>query len=93
MMLETPIAEKALNNTELYKHIIAHRKIFIGLTEFDYNTLLPATINIIPPESVIDKWADDYTKMQAMIYGESPSFKQIIDKIKQLNEQINKINF
>jgi hypothetical protein len=93
MMLETPIAEKALNNTGLYKHIIAHHKTFIGLTEFDYNTLLPATINIIPPESVIGKWADDYTKMQAMIYGESPSFKQIIDKIKQLNERINKINF
>ena len=90
-MLDTPIAENALNNTELYKHIIAHRKTFIGLTEFDYNTLLPATINIIPPESVIDKWSDDYTKMQDMIYGDIPTFSQIIDKIKLLNKRINQI--
>jgi len=92
-MLDTPIAEKALNDTELYKHIIAHRKTFIGLTEVDYNTLLPATINIIPPDSVIDSWADDYAKMQSMIYGESPTFNKIIDKIKQLNNRINHVNF
>jgi predicted nucleotidyltransferase component of viral defense system len=90
-MLETPIAEKALNDTELYKHIIAHRKTFIGLTEFDYDTLKPDTINIIPPESVISKWEDDYAKMQAMIYGDPIPFNSLIDKIKQLNERINRI--
>ncbi|MDR2622445.1 MAG: nucleotidyl transferase AbiEii/AbiGii toxin family protein, partial [Dysgonamonadaceae bacterium] len=90
-MLDTSIGEKALNDTELYKNIITHRKTFIGLTEFDYNTLLPQTINIIPPESVIAKWEDDYAKMQIMIYGESPSFKKIIDDIKQLNSRINRI--
>ncbi|HNQ69531.1 MAG TPA: nucleotidyl transferase AbiEii/AbiGii toxin family protein [Paludibacteraceae bacterium] len=87
-MLDTPIAEKALNDIELYKHIIAHRKVFIGLTEFDYNTLVPQSINIIPPESVISKWEDDYNKMQTMIYGNSFSFNELIDRIKQLNERI-----
>lgn len=90
-MLDTPIAEKALNDTELYKHIIAHRKTFIGLTEFDYDTLLPATINIIPPESVINKWKEDYAKMQTMIYGDVPSFSKIISKTQQLNNRINQI--
>ena len=92
-MLDTPIVEKALNDTELYKHIIAHRKTFIGLTEFDYDTLLPQTINIIPPESVIAKWEDDYTKMQTMIYGNFIPFNKLIDKIKQLNERINCIDW
>jgi hypothetical protein len=92
MMLNTPIADKALNNTELYRHIIAHRKTFIGLTEFDYDTLLPQTINIIPPASVIAKWEDDYSKMRSMIYGNNtPTFNTIIAKIKQLNERINQI--
>jgi predicted nucleotidyltransferase component of viral defense system len=90
-MLDTPIAEKALNNSDLYKHIIAHRRMFQAMKDFDYDTLLPATINIIPPDSVIARWEDDYTKMQTMIYGESPSFETMIDKIKQLNERINQI--
>lgn len=92
-MLDTPIAEKALNDIELYKHIIAHRKVFIGLTEFDYNTLVPQSINIIPPESVISKWEDDYNKMQTMIYGKPLSFNEIINKIKQLNEKLNKLKW
>lgn len=90
-MLDTPIAEKALNNTELYKHIIAHRKTFIGLTDFDYDTLFPQTINIIPPENVIAKWEEDYIKMQTMVYGESPSFEEITEKIRQLNERIRRV--
>jgi predicted nucleotidyltransferase component of viral defense system len=92
-MLDTPIAQKALNDAILYKQIVAHRKIFIGLTEFDYNTLLPQIINIVPPDSVIEKWADDYTKMQTMIYGNAPSFSNIIEKVKQLNENINNLKF
>jgi predicted nucleotidyltransferase component of viral defense system len=90
-MLDTPIAEKALNNTELYRNIIAHRRMFIAMKDFDYDTLFPDKINIVPPESVIAKWDEDYRKMQAMIYGEYPAFSAMIDKIKQLNEKINRI--
>ncbi|GHU64344.1 nucleotidyltransferase [Bacteroidia bacterium] len=90
-MLDTPIAEKALNDTELYKHIIAHRRMFQAMKDFDYDTLFPDKIKIVPPDSVIAKWEDDYRKMQAMMYGESPSFGVIIEKIQQLNERLNKI--
>ena len=58
------------------------------MKDFDYNTLSPKTINIIPPESVIAKWEEDYNKMQTMIYGNSFSFNELIDRIKQLNERI-----
>ncbi|GHT48868.1 nucleotidyltransferase [Bacteroidia bacterium] len=88
-MLDTPISDKALNNKELYKSIIAHRRMFIAMKDFDYDTLLPDKINIVPPESVIAKWEDDYKKMQTMIYGDYPSFREMIEKIKQLNETIN----
>jgi predicted nucleotidyltransferase component of viral defense system len=90
-MLDTPIAEKALNDKELYQHIVAHRRMFQAMKDFDYDTLFPDKINIIPPENVIAKWEDDYKKMQAMMYGESPSFETVIGKITQLNERINKI--
>ncbi|GHS90645.1 hypothetical protein FACS1894201_11890 [Bacteroidia bacterium] len=92
MMLKTPIAEKALNDTELYKHIVAHRRMFQAMKDFDYDTLFPDKISIIPQDSIIDKWADDYAKMQTMIYGEAPTFEEIIEKIKQLEKRIRQIN-
>ncbi len=90
-MINTPIAKKALQNKTLFESIVAHRRMFIAMKDFDYDTLKPATINIIPPQSVIAKWEEDYKKMQTMIYGETPTFSVIIDKIRKLNKQINEI--
>jgi len=92
-MTDTPIAENALKNKDLYQSIIAHRRMFIAMKDFDYNTLLPATIKIIPPQNIIEQWEEDYNKMQTMIYGESLSFNKLIDKTKQLNEKINQIDW
>ena len=48
-MLKTPIAESAINNADLYRQVVEHRRTFIGLRGFDYDTLYPATLNIVPP--------------------------------------------
>jgi hypothetical protein len=91
--MDTCVAENALKNTDLYKSIIAHRRMFIAMKDFDYDTLYPATINIVPPENVIAKWKEDYIKMQTMIYGDFLPFNELIDRIKFLNEQINKMEW
>ena len=87
---EAGIAEKALADKELYKSIIEHRRVFVGLKGFDYDTLAPTTINIVPPDTIIDLWKTDYETMrETMIYGNSLPFNKLIDKIKQLNERIS----
>ena len=92
-MIDTPIAENALKNKELYQSIIVHRRMFIAKKDFDYDTLNPITINIIPPESVIELWKEDYEKMQrTMIFRESLTFSEVIDKITELNKKIREID-
>ncbi len=93
-MMDTPIAESALNDKDLYNSIVEHRRTFIGLKDFDYDTLATKTIKIIPPKGIIAQWQEDYEIMQrTMIYGESPSFNKLMDKIKQLNKRINNIDW
>ena len=92
-MTETHIAESALKNRDLFQSIVAHRRMFIAMKGFDYDTLSPATLNIIPPENVIAKWEEDYSKMQAMIYGKSFSFNALIEKIEQLNKKLNELKW
>jgi len=93
-MFDANIAETALTDRNLFKNIVEHRRIFIGLKGFDYDTLSPETINIIPPENVIAQWQKDYETMrETMIYGESLAFDKLIDKIKELNEKINKVEW
>jgi len=89
-MADTSVAEKALSNSELYKNVVEHRRVFIGLKGFDYNTLAPEKINFIPPENVIAQWQKDYETMrETMIYGKSLPFDKLIERLKPLNEQIN----
>jgi predicted nucleotidyltransferase component of viral defense system len=91
-MFDMGIVEKALADKDLFKSIVEHRRIFIGLKGFDYDTLSPETICIIPPENVIAQWQKDYETMrETMIYGESLPFDKLIDRIKQLNERIRGI--
>ena len=93
-MMDTPIAENALKDKGLYDSIVEHRRIFIGLKGFDYNTLAVKTIKIVPPESIIAQWQEDYELLQhTMIYGESLSFNKLIDRLKQLNGRINQIDW
>ena len=93
-MIDTPIAGNALKNKELYQSIITHRRMFIAMKDFDYDTLNPSMINIIPPESVIELWREDYEKMQrTMIFRESLTFNEVIDKIIELNKRIREIDW
>ena len=93
-ILKTPVAEQALTDKELYMSVVEHRRIFIGLRGFDYSTLLPHTLDIIPPDSIIDSWRQDYKRMQeTMIYGDSPSFDKMIETLKRLNQRIHSLDY
>jgi predicted nucleotidyltransferase component of viral defense system len=91
-LMDTPFVQEALMDKELYKTIVEHRRKFIGIKGFDYDTLAPQTISFVPPNEVIPYWKDDYTRMQhTMIYGESLSFDKLIERIKELNERFREI--
>ena len=93
-IMDTPIAERALGNKKLYLSVMEHRRVFIGLRGFDYSTLLPQTFNIVPPFDILEKWRQDYREMQnSMIYGNSPSYEHLIEKLKVLNNKINKLEY
>ena len=89
---DTDIADKALSDKKLWQSIEEHRQKFVRMKNFDYELLKPQNISIIPPNSIISQWQQDYETMrETMIYGESLPFNRLIDRIKQLNEKINNI--
>lgn len=90
-MLKTPIVEKAIHNEQLYRQVVEHRRKFIGLRGFDHDTLYPDSLNIVPPETIIEQWKADYENMRLhMIYGESVSFEELINNLRDLNDRIKK---
>jgi len=89
---QTPYFQKALSDKDLYRTIVAHRDKFSHLGGVDYAKHEPQFINIVPPENLLSLWERDYAEMsESMIYGEKLNFNELIDKIRQVNEKINRI--
>ena len=47
------------------------------------------TIKLLPPEHSVNELKNDYNDMKSMIYGKYPSFDEIIEIIRELEEEIN----
>lgn len=93
-MMRTDIMEHALTDEQLYRSVVEHRRKFIGLKGFDYDTLYPKTLSLKIPSDVLSLWRQDYDKMrQSMIYGESLSFDELIARIQELNKRINQLPY
>ncbi len=92
---QSGIAKQAFNNQELYETIVAHRHKFSRITDVDYNSHNPKTLNPIPIASVIDKWDADYSKMKEdMIYEDpKPSFENLINNLVKLRDQLQDLNW
>ena len=93
-MLHTDIAERALTDEHLYRTILEHRRKFIGLKGFDYDTLYPQSLSLEIPADVLPLWRKDYENMQSsMIYGESVPFDELIAEMRQLNNRIHQLPY
>jgi len=91
---KTEFASQALINQELYETIVNHRYKFSRVSSVNYNLHQPKTINPIPLTEFMEAWGQDYKTMQEqMIYGDSPSFEEIIDTIKTLVKKINSLDW
>ena len=91
-LMDTEFAQKALTDSKLYQDIVAHRKLYTSIRGVDYDNHNPQKINPIPPAGIINQWEKDYMVMQQnMIYGDSLSFSELIERIGQLKQKINEL--
>jgi len=89
-IMDTDFGKAALNDTELYKAIVNHRRAYYALKYVNYDLLSPDVINIIPPSNVIDDWHSDYENMQkSFIYGASKPFDELINRISKLQNSLH----
>lgn len=93
-MLHTDIAEHALNDEKLYRAVVEHRRKFVNLKSFDYDTLYPQSLSLEIPADVLPLWRKDYENMRgSMIYGKSVSFDELLTEIRQLNARIRQLPY
>jgi len=91
-IMSTEYSDLAFQDMKLYEKIVKHRKKFFKVGGVDYEKHQPKFINLIPPDHIYSDWKNDYNSMKEnMIYSESPSFEDLMSKIKSLQLRINQL--
>lgn len=93
-MKHAGVADRALQDEALYRAVVEHRRKFINLRDFNYDTLYPEHLSLEIPSNVLDLWRKDYETMQrTMIYGQSVTFDELLAEIRQLNIRIRELPY
>jgi len=80
-LMDTEFATAALGNRVLYQTIVEHRRSLTPIRGIDYANQIPAKINPLPPDAIIEAWEKDYVAMQqSMLTNPSLSFAQLIER-------------
>lgn len=91
-LMHTPYIEIALNNLALYHEIVEHRRKFYHVGYVDNDEELPANIQIVPNEELISAYETDYNEItNSFIYGQPPTFAEIMKSMKFIQERFKQI--
>ena len=87
-MMDRDFAVAAVRDDVLWEHIRHHRERFTSMLGVDYSGDIRKRICLVPPEKHIDDWKKDYQYMcDSMIYGEKPTFSELIESIRELEKR------
>lgn len=88
-MADSSVKNTALADPGLLERVVEFKQRFYPSGHAHYDLARIGTLKLLPPEHAMANLASDYSKMREMIYGNYPSFAEIIAKLKNLEKEIN----
>lgn len=92
-MVKKGVLESAVKDEELLSKVAEFKRKFYPRGWAHYELARIGTLKLYPAEHSISDLREDYEKMQKMIYGNSPSFEDLLDFIRETENQINQGKF
>lgn len=81
--------ESALARTDLLTQVVEFKKTFYPCAWARYDLATQGSIELMPTKENIKYLKDDYAKMKGMIFGDYPSWEEILSFLEKLQANIN----
>lgn len=92
VMMNKDFAKKAVIDDILWESIRHHREIYTSVRDIDYTPDVRKRLRLIPREDILDTWRADYDAMkESMIYGNKPSFDELLEGMSELQREFREI--
>lgn len=85
------VKKLAFNRKELLERDVIFKQKFYYSKGAHYETATLKTVNLIPKDNLMNPLREDYDAMKNMLYGDYPSFDEIIKFLAELEEEIHNL--
>ena len=88
-MAQSPVKNKALADEELLARVVEFKDKFYHCPWARYDLAKRGTMRLMPPTYNVEKLRADYEHMQNMLFGDKPTFDEILGGIEKLEKEID----
>lgn len=89
VLLQSPIAERAIANTALLENVVAVKLCFYYSGRANYDQCSNKAFALTPTQGMVAELKVDYANMRTMIYGDAPKFEVMVQALCDLQAQLN----
>lgn len=88
-LADHPDAAGAIARDDLRARVVEHKQVFFPATWARYDTAVPGTFLLVPPEERLAQMATDYREMQIMYFKAPKPWAEIVARLTALQASIN----
>lgn len=88
-MYSSFVKNEAFEDFELLNEVRNFTMTFYYRSWAKFEDAIPGSFMLYPNQNSLPKLKHDYEEMKQMIFGDSPSFEEVLDVIKKLEDEIN----
>lgn len=89
MLANSDYSKTALEDLSLLDRVVEHKITYFRCGWASYQTATPGTFKIIPSDAIVAELKKDYAMMEPMIFGDIPTFDDIMNTLAALEKRIN----
>ncbi len=88
-MAQKGVAQKALDNVALLEQVVRNKSLMFRDAKASYGTAALGNLRLLPHSENIENLKRDYGAMEEMFMVDPPTFEDVLNGLKQLEEQLN----
>lgn len=88
-MIKNGVGESALQQLEILEQVVMFKKRFYACKWAEYDNVIKGECLLVPNQEALQIFEEDYQVMKGMIYGEYPSFIEIINSLREYQGILN----
>jgi len=89
LLAQAPVGMGAVADTDLGTDCVAQARMFFNRPDFDLASAAPGSFALMPHYGIVDQLRTDYRAMRRMIFGEPPSFEDVLSSVAALEQKLN----